>query len=135
MKLSERQLVNLMHVVLVGPLLLYVGLRGPKCPKTVFHLLTATGLGVFIYHLYLLVSSLVREGFIHQGGYLGRPEAFTSFSYPYNKENGNYSSYHDDENKRHTACTHQEKEVAPEEVAVEGFMLPNFGMKPVVPNM
>lgn len=136
MKLSPHQVVYLLHAVVVGPLLAYVGLCGKKCPQLLFTLLLALGLGVIGYHTYLLVRSF-KEGFIHPGGYLGRPEPFVPFSYPYNVESERYYSMHDTQHNRGCNCTMVDNCDVPEkkENTKEGFMLPNFGMKPVVPEM
>lgn len=158
MELSPHQLVYLLHALVVGPLLVYVGACGKKCPNAVFLLVLALGLGVIAYHSYLLVKSL-KEGFIHPGGYLGRPEPFVPFSYPYNGESNRYYSLHDPEHNRGCNCQHKtdcqcgchqgakcdsancgcnchhQHQHHHENNHKEGFMVPNYGMKPVVPNM
>lgn len=140
-QLSTHQMVYLLHVVFVGPLLVYVGLCGAKCNTSVFTLLLALGLGVMMYHAYNLVNSLAKEGFMHPGGYLGRPEAFVPFSFPYNKESEQYYSYHDKQHTRGCNCQHDgvgcdcachNKHEMP---TTEGFMLPPYGMNNIVPNM
>ena len=136
MKLAPYQVIYLFHAFVVGPLLVYVGLCGKKCPQPAFTLLLALGLGVMGYHAYLLIKSL-KEGFIHPGGYLGRPEPFVPFSYPYNVESERYYSMHDTEHNRGFNCTMVDNCDVSEkkENTKEGFMMPNFGMEPVVPKM
>ena len=165
MKLSPHQLVYLLHAVAVGPLLIYVGMCGNKCPKAVFLLLVALGLGVMVYHTYNFIMSVKRETFVHGGGYLGRPEPFVPFSYPNHMESNRYFSFHDQVNHRGCNCQHNDGEKCgcgchqtaecqcgchqggkcdgancachchQEQHGKEGFMLPNYGMKPVVPGM
>ena len=136
MKLSPHQVVYLLHAIVVGPLLVYVGACNKKCHRIVFDLILALGLAVIAYHAYLLVRSF-KEGFIHPGGYLGRPEPFVPFSYPYNVESERYYSMHDTQHNRGCNCTLVDNCDVPEkkENTKEGFMLPNFGMDPVIPKM
>ena len=56
MKLSPHQIVYLLHAVVVGPLLVYIGVCGKKCPQPIL-LSKFLGLGVIGYHTYLLVKS------------------------------------------------------------------------------
>ena len=60
LSLNRRQQVNLLHLVLAAPLLLYVGLSGimkMKLNVNVYYLLAALGVTVSLYHGYLLVTS------------------------------------------------------------------------------
>jgi hypothetical protein len=148
MQLSPRQVINLIHIMIIGPLLVYVGVCGKKCPHLIYTLLLALGIGVISYHAYLLIKS-VKETFIHSGGYLGRPEPFVPFSYPYNVESERYYSMHDTQHNSGCNCQHKlDCQCGCHQGAKcnchhqhhaennkEGFMLPNFGMEPVVPKM
>jgi len=53
MTITNSQLVNALHVLFVGPLLIYIGLLGDKCPKPLFYFIGILGLFVSVYHLYL----------------------------------------------------------------------------------
>lgn len=109
MVLSSSQILYLLHVLLGGPLLIYIGYCGKKCPTPAFSLVLILGLVVMMYYIYLLVKSF-KEPFMRAGGYLGRPESFVPFSYPYNGESSKYYSFHDTEhnhgynNQRKTDC-------------------------------
>ena len=52
MKLSTEQFVHLFHVLIVGALFLYVGIRREKIPSLLFPVLLALGAIVIVYHLY-----------------------------------------------------------------------------------
>jgi len=48
--------VNLIHVLWVGPLLLYIGYKKKDTPRPAYELLLLTAFGAFGYHLYSLAS-------------------------------------------------------------------------------
>ncbi len=50
--------VNLIHVIAVGPLLLYIGVKGYDTPRWAFELLAITAFGALGYHLYSMVLEL-----------------------------------------------------------------------------
>lgn len=45
-------LVHLFHIIIVGGLFLYVGIKRTKIPKKLFHVLLVLGLFVVLYHIY-----------------------------------------------------------------------------------
>jgi hypothetical protein len=47
--------VNLMHVLIIAPLLIYIGAKGKNTPRPAFEMLLLTGFAAFGYHLYYLV--------------------------------------------------------------------------------
>lgn len=49
----NRESVFLLHILLVGPLLAYVGHNGAKTDKQLFDLLKVVGIGVILYHSYM----------------------------------------------------------------------------------
>lgn len=49
--------VNLIHILLVGPLLIYIGYHGEKTARLYFELLLMLGFASIGYHGYYLVSS------------------------------------------------------------------------------
>jgi FtsH-binding integral membrane protein len=60
--------VNWVHLLVVGPLLVFISLKGQKTPKAVFCLLVLLALAVIGFHIYLLVmkyqaKSVPVEGF------------------------------------------------------------------------
>lgn len=59
MSVTNSQLINLLHVLIIGPLLLYIGLMGERCPKLIFYFIGILGLFVFVYHLYLYEKKAV----------------------------------------------------------------------------
>lgn len=50
--------VNLIHIFLIGPLLLYIGYYGERTARLFFELLLMLGFASIGYHGYYLVSSL-----------------------------------------------------------------------------
>jgi hypothetical protein len=98
--------VNWLHVLFVGPLLLWVGLKGKQVPQAVFSLLLLLGLGVMAYHLYKLVLTYKKEGFLRANNYYSEfnKESFVPFSHPYTCESSAYYSYHDPTNSRKCPC-------------------------------
>jgi hypothetical protein len=95
------------HSLIVGPLLVYVGVSQRNTPMWVFQLLLLLGIAVIFYHLYKLVLSYKREGFLRSNYYMPRSaieEPFVPFSYPYMEETDKYFSYHDPEHTRGHNC-------------------------------
>lgn len=58
-ELSSRHAWYLMHILLVVPLLLYVGWMKKETPSTIFSLLLALGIAAFGYHLVRLIEKNV----------------------------------------------------------------------------
>jgi hypothetical protein len=52
------QWVNLIHVVLIAPLLIYIGARKKETPRFAYELLTMSGFAALGYHLITLVQAL-----------------------------------------------------------------------------
>lgn len=50
--------INLIHVLIVAPLLIYVGANEKNTPRPAYELLALTGFGALGYHLYNLVISI-----------------------------------------------------------------------------
>ena len=60
MTLSQRQYINLFHVLVVAPLLGYLaysGLYSRPVPRSVYWLLAVLAVGVLAYHAYRLVQA------------------------------------------------------------------------------
>lgn len=51
-------IVYLIHILFVGPLLIYVGYYKEKSPQQLFKLLLVIGLIAILYHLYLFAQSM-----------------------------------------------------------------------------
>ena len=160
---TDRRLVYGMHALFIGPLLICIGMNKGKLPSWMFTLLLVMGVMATLYHSYKFVLEMRREGFVRQGGYLGRPlESFVPFSFPYNRDSKSYYSYHDDSHNRNDGseehnlgcnCIHNENKPAcnckahqqqnvNNNTVVEEFMMPGsnlnketFGMSTVVPGM
>lgn len=112
--LSYGLIVPLIHILFAAPVLFYAGycLNCPKkCVSWFPNFLMGLAVVIGLFHLYNFVSRVrlvMNEGFDRQGGYLGRPEPFVPFSYPYQKETDRYYSYHDDEHTRNCNCEHND---------------------------
>ena len=50
--------INLMHVVIIGPLLLYFGLKGSSLPDPAFNVFYVASAIILIWHSYLLYTRL-----------------------------------------------------------------------------
>lgn len=94
------------HTLIVGPMLVFVGVSQRNTPTWIFQLLLLIGLAVIFYHLYKLVLTYKREGFMRGNYYMPRSsiENFVPFSYPYMEETDKYFSYHDPEHTRGHNC-------------------------------
>ena len=53
MTFDTHSIINLFHILLVGPLFLYVGINGLNIPKQMFPFLLILGAFIVIYHSYL----------------------------------------------------------------------------------
>jgi hypothetical protein len=51
---NKRQLVNLVHIIFAGPLLIYIGYNKINTHKNIFDFVLIIGIVVILYHLYLL---------------------------------------------------------------------------------
>ena len=50
--------VNLIHVFIIAPVILYIGLKGRDTPRSAFEILLLLGFSAFGYHLYYLILEL-----------------------------------------------------------------------------
>lgn len=55
---SQSLWVNLLHVLFVGPLLIYIGLNEQQTPRAAYELLAIAGFGAGGYHIYNLIQML-----------------------------------------------------------------------------
>lgn len=55
--LSYRELINLVHIVIVGPLLVYIGYMKGKVDPKILDAVVVLGVIVIVYHAYRLVLS------------------------------------------------------------------------------
>jgi hypothetical protein len=53
MKLDKQSIIHIFHILLVGPLFLYVGISGTTLHKFMFPFLLVLGAFITIYHMYL----------------------------------------------------------------------------------
>ena len=56
--LAYHEYIYLIHIVFVGPLLIYVGYMKNKTNITLFNVMLILGVIVFLYHLHKLYKSL-----------------------------------------------------------------------------
>lgn len=122
--LTSHSMIYLFHALIVGPTLIWLGYTCGKCkchciPKWLSVSLVLAGIVVVLYHLWSFIKSAklmemiqARENFVHAGGSLGLPlwgvpakiEGYTDFSYPYQRNDHCFYSFHDDVNKRKCPC-------------------------------
>jgi len=50
--------VNLIHVLIIAPLIIYIGAKGKNTPRSAFEMLLLLAFAAFGYHLYYLVLSV-----------------------------------------------------------------------------
>ena len=50
--------INLIHVFIIAPVILYIGFNGRNTPRAAFEILLLLGFSAFGYHLYYLVLEL-----------------------------------------------------------------------------
>ena len=112
----DSKLIYLFHALVVGPVLVWLGWTCGNCkcnciPKWLSKTLLVTGVIVVLYHLYSFILVVKRENFVQVGGSLGLPlwgvpvkQAFTDFSFPYQRNDHCFYSYHDTVNKRKCPC-------------------------------
>jgi hypothetical protein len=55
---SQSLWVNLFHMILIGPLLIYIGLMETQTPRAAYELLAIAGFGAAGYHIYHIINSL-----------------------------------------------------------------------------
>lgn len=60
--------VNVIHLLLIGPYLTYVGLNGRKCGQMCFNILAGVGVLVMVYHAYRLYQNMNGNVTIHSVG-------------------------------------------------------------------
>jgi len=57
LKSSDNLWVNLIHVVWLGPLLIYIGYRKKETPRSAYEMLLLTAFGALGYHLYEVATT------------------------------------------------------------------------------
>jgi hypothetical protein len=55
---SQSLWVNLIHLLFIGPLLIYIGLMKEQTPRAAYELLAISGFGAGGYHVYHMITSL-----------------------------------------------------------------------------
>lgn len=55
---SQSLWVNLFHMFLIGPLLIYIGLMETQTPRAAYELLAIAGFGAAGYHIYYLIQMM-----------------------------------------------------------------------------
>ena len=58
MKFDKHAIINLFHILLVGPLFLYVGINREALGKYMFTFLLVLGAFITVYHIYLAYNKL-----------------------------------------------------------------------------
>ena len=58
------KIVNLIHVFLIAPLFIYIGIKKQNTPNSIFKTLFYLGIIVAIYHLYRMISTYLNVGVI-----------------------------------------------------------------------
>lgn len=55
---SQSVWVNLIHLLFIGPLLIYVGYMEQQTPRAAYELLALSGFGALGYHIYSIIQSM-----------------------------------------------------------------------------
>ena len=58
MKLGKSYWVNLIHIFIVGPILIYIGYNGEKTSRKYYEILLMLGFAALGYHGYYLAQAL-----------------------------------------------------------------------------
>jgi hypothetical protein len=58
MNFDKHTIIHLFHILLVGPLFLYVGIKRETIPKLMFPFLLVLGAFITLYHIYLAYNKL-----------------------------------------------------------------------------
>jgi hypothetical protein len=72
---SNYQWIYLFHILIVAPLLIYLGMcqcAGDKCNKVIKRIAFAFGVTVFIYHIYKLYYSYQKESYVTASAQQGK---------------------------------------------------------------
>ena len=56
--LDKHTIIHIFHILLVGPLFLYVGIKRETIPKLMFPFLLVLGAFITLYHIYLAYNKL-----------------------------------------------------------------------------
>ena len=56
--LGYLDIVYILHILFIGPLLIYVGYFKGKIPTQIFNMVFALGIIVVVYHLYKFIQSM-----------------------------------------------------------------------------
>jgi hypothetical protein len=56
--LDKHTIIHLFHILLVGPLFIYVGIKRETIPKLMFPFLLVLGAFITLYHIYLAYNKL-----------------------------------------------------------------------------
>ena len=54
-------IVHLFHIIIVGSLFLYVGIKRTKIPKKLFHVLVGLGLFIVFYHIHKTYNYITQD--------------------------------------------------------------------------
>jgi hypothetical protein len=60
--------INVIHLLLIGPYLTYIGMNGRKCSPNCFKILTVVGVVVMLFHAYKLFVGMDRDVTINKVG-------------------------------------------------------------------
>lgn len=58
MNFDKHTIIHLFHILLVGPLFIYVGIKRETIPKLMFPFLLVLGAFITLYHIYLAYNKL-----------------------------------------------------------------------------
>jgi hypothetical protein len=57
-ELKQLPWINLLHILIIAPFLLYIGINRRRTPDSVFMAMGIMGAGVFLFHSYLTFGKL-----------------------------------------------------------------------------
>lgn len=63
--LNIHTIINIIHILLIGPGLIYIGQTYGALPNIAFNIILVLGLGIMVYHAYKAYSIGIKYGWIY----------------------------------------------------------------------
>ncbi len=58
----SRDIIYLSHIIIIAPILIYVGICKNMCSPYIYQIIFSLGLFALIYHIYLYYNYIMRKG-------------------------------------------------------------------------
>ena len=84
--METNEILNLIHILIIGPILINVGYRKKTTSKIVFNVLLLIGVAVIIYHTYLFFKQLNKKAVKEQFDSLNKESLEITENFSENQE-------------------------------------------------